>query len=57
MPERGGRSVRSRVTGMWGAGIAQRLERGTRDRKVPVGAAGEFSSPGSTFCAESYQRL
>ena len=34
-----------------GAGIAQWLERRTRDRKV---AAGEFSSPGSTFCADSY---
>ena len=40
------------------AGIAQWLERRTRDRKVavriPAGAAGEFSSPGSTFCADSY---
>ena len=39
-------------------GIAQWLERQTRDRKVagriPGGAAGEFSSPGSTFCADSY---
>ena len=22
--------------------------------RVPAGAAGEFSSPGSTFCADSY---
>ena len=22
--------------------------------RIPVGAAGEFSSPGSTFCADSY---
>ena len=22
--------------------------------RVPVGAAGEFTSPGSTFCADSY---
>ena len=22
--------------------------------RIPPGAAGEFSSPGSTFCAESY---
>ena len=39
-------------------GIAQWLERRTRDRKVavriPAGAAGQFSSPGSTFCADSY---
>ena len=42
-----------------GAGIAQWLERRTSDRKVagvriPAGATGEFSSPGSTFCADSY---
>ena len=34
------------------------VERRTRDPKVavrvPTGAAGEFSSPGSTFCADSY---
>ena len=40
-----------------GSGTAQRLERRTRDRRsrvrVPAGAAGEFSSPGSTFCADS----
>ena len=35
------------------AGIAQRLERRTCDR-VPAGAAEEFSSPPSTFCADSY---
>ena len=39
-------------------GIAQWLERRTRDSKVtgsnPAGATGEFSSPGSTFCADSY---
>ena len=45
--------------GAGGGGIAQWLERRTRDRKVtrvriPAGAAGEFSSPGSTFCADSY---
>ena len=22
--------------------------------RIPAGAAGEFSSPGSTFCADSY---
>ena len=42
----------------WEAGITQRLERRTRDRKVPgrvsAGAAGEFPSPESTFCADSY---
>ena len=41
-----------------GAGIAQWLKRRTRDRKVivrvPAGAAGEFSSPLSTFYADSY---
>ena len=36
-----------------GAGIAQWLERQTRVR-IPAGTAGEFSSPGSTFCADSY---
>ena len=38
-----------------GTGIAQWLERRTRDWKVqiPAEAAGEFSSPGSTFCADS----
>ena len=35
----------------WGAGIAQWLEHRTHD---PAGAAGEFSSPWSTFCADSY---
>ena len=29
-------------------------ERRTRDQKVPAGAAGEFSSPESTFCADPY---
>ena len=50
----------------WGAGIAQWLERGQLNGKsaglviersrvrIPAGAAGEFSSPGSTFCADSY---
>ena len=46
------------VLPLWGAGIAEWLECRTRDRKVavriPAGAAGEFSSPGSTFCADSY---
>ena len=37
--------------GVW---IAQWLERWTRDPKVPAGAAGEFSSPWSTFCADFY---
>ena len=41
-----------------GAGIAQWLERRIRERKVtgssPAGAAGEISSPESTFCADSY---
>ena len=43
---------------MLGAGIAQWLERRTvieRSRvRIPAGAAGEFSSPGSTFCVDSY---
>ena len=34
-------------------GIAQWLEHQTRDRKV-AGAAGKFSSPWSTFCADFY---
>ena len=25
--------------------------------RIPAGAAGEFSSPGSTFCADSYTYL
>ena len=25
--------------------------------RIPAGAAGEFSSPGSTFCADSYLRF
>ena len=41
-----------------GAGIAQWIERRTRDRKVvgsnPYRSSGEFSSPGSTFCVDSY---
>ena len=41
-----------------GAGMAQWLEQRTRDTRsrvrVPAGAAGKFSSPGSTFCADSY---
>ena len=40
-----------------GAGMAQWLERWTRDWKVassnPCRTAGEFSSPGSSFCADS----
>ena len=42
----------------WGAGVAQWLERLTRNQNVPgwslLGAAGEFSSPGSAFCSDSY---
>ena len=45
-------------TSGWGAGTACWLERRTRDRKlrvrIPAGAAGEFSSPVSTLCANSY---
>ena len=41
-----------------GAGIAQWSERWTHDRKsrvrIPAGAAGKFSFPGSTFCADSF---
>ena len=41
-----------------GAGIAQWLDTGLvieRSRvRIPAGTAGEFSSPGSTFCADSY---
>ena len=40
-----------------GAGIAQWLETQVIERsrvRVHAGAAGEFSSPGSTFCADSY---
>ena len=43
---------------IWGAGIAQWLERQTRDRKVlglsPSRSGGRISSPGSAFCADSY---
>ena len=42
---------------IWCIGSAQWLERQTRDRKVadssPGRAAGEFFSPGTTFCADS----
>ena len=42
----------------WGAGIAQWLDRRIvieRSRvRITAGAAGEFSSPVSTFCADSY---
>ena len=44
----------------WGAGIAQWLECRARDRRVPGSNPGKsggrtfFSSPGSTFCADSY---
>ena len=48
------RRVYNSLPRQWGAGIAQWLERRTRDRKVPAGAAGEVSSPGSAFCADSY---
>ena len=44
-----------------GAGIAQWLERRTRDSRsrvrIPAAAAGEFFSPGSTFCADSYSGI
>ena len=43
---------------IWCVGSAQWLERWTRDPTVadscPGRAAGEISSPGSTFCADSY---
>ena len=43
------------VASFW---IASWLERRTRDRKVvssnPAGAAGEFSSPESILCTDSY---
>ena len=43
------------TTSLWGAGIAPWLQRRTPSRvRIPAGAAGEFSSPGSTFCADSY---
>ena len=45
----------------WGAGIAFWLERRTRNGqvavRVPAGAAGEFSSPELTLCADSYSCL
>ena len=39
-----------------GVGIAQWLEHWIRESRVqiPAGAAGELSSPGLTFCADSY---
>ena len=44
-----------------GSGDSSVVECQTRDRKVagssPAGAAGEFSYPGSTFCADSYFRI
>ena len=43
----------------WGAGIAQWVEHQTCDRRtwvrVLAGVAGEFSSPGSTLCADSFR--
>ena len=46
------------VMGISTAGVAQWLEHQTPDRKVassiPRRSSGRFSSPGSTFCAESY---
>ena len=48
------------VTGhiAWGVGIAQWLELTLVMERSPVrvlvGAKGEFSSPGSAFCADSY---
>ena len=54
---RGSHGVRTHHT-FWGAGIAQWLERGLvieRSRvRNPAVAAGQFFSPGSTFCADSY---
>ena len=38
---------------LWGARIAQWLERRTRVR-LPAGALREFSSPGSAFCADLF---
>ena len=53
----GGGGVGGGRGGRWRfhAGIAQWLERRTRDRKVAnlvAGVAGKCSSPGSTFCAD-----
>ena len=46
----------------WGARMAQWLERpglviGRSQVRIPVGAAGEFSPPGSAFCADSYSGI
>ena len=50
--------VATKLRIFYGAGIAQWLERRSRDSKVagwkPCGSGGKFSSPGSTFCADSY---
>ena len=41
-----------------GSGIVRLVERRTRDRwlqvRIPAGAAGAFSPPESTLCADSY---
>ena len=43
-----------------GGGERQKSEGSTADTarksrvRIPAGTAGEFSSPGSTFCADSY---
>ena len=48
---------RAGIARAWGVGITQWLEHWTCDQKVtvqiPAGVAGECSSPGSTFCADS----
>ena len=60
MPHQSQRPNIFHQVGSWGAGITQWLERRAglvieRSRvRIPAGAAGEFSSPGSTFCADSH---
>ena len=47
-------------TSLWEAGIAQWLVELVIKRSrvgIPAGAAGEISSPGSTFCTDSYFRI
>ena len=52
------RDFKQCMESVWGVGIAQWLEAGLMIKGlrvwIPAGAAGEFSSPRSTFCADSY---
>ena len=58
IPPTAGQTLHTLASVKWEAGSAQWLEHRTHECRswvqIPAGAAVKFSSPGSTFCANSY---